>query len=224
MTTATLRHWVAKDWSLNRLPIAVGLLGAVLSLVLVAWPLEGLFYLGSVLLITMVVGTGFTIIMITVVQERTERTLPFVMSMPISVVDYTVTKLVANLLLFFVPWLLITLSTVGVILLRPTLPVGLVPYAVLLLVELLVGYVLVLGIALITESLGWTIAAVVVTNLGIQAFMYYVGRVPAIVTPMQGNAIAWSHPATMILAGELTVIVLVLVATWQIQIRKTDFL
>lgn len=224
MTTTTLRHWVAKDWALNRLPIAAGLLGAVLALALIAWPSEGLFYLGSVVLITVVIGTGFTIIMVTVVQERTERTLPFVMSMPISVADYTVTKLAANLVLFVVPWLLISLGTVGVILLRSTIPNGLVTYAILLLGELLVGYAIVLGVALVSESMGWTIGAVVITNLGVQGFMYYTARVPEIAATIQTNTVVWSTPATWIVVGELTVILLVLIVTWRIQVRKTDFL
>ncbi len=224
MTGAMLRHWVAKDWSLNRLPIALGILGGVLSLVLIAWPSESAFYLGSVLLITVLIGTGFTVIMLTVVQERTEQTLPFVMSMPLSAADYTVIKLVGNMVLFLLPWLVLSLGTIGVILLRPTIPDGLIPFAILLLVELLTGYVMVLGVALVSESLGWSIAAVVVGNLAVQGFMYYTARVPAIAATMQADRVAWSTPASAILATEILVIVLVLVVTWRVQLMKTDVL
>ena len=41
--------------------------------------------------------------MVTVVEERNEQTLPFVMSLPISPMEYTTAKILANLLIFLVP-------------------------------------------------------------------------------------------------------------------------
>ena len=42
--------------------------------------------------------------MATVVEERTDQTLPFVMSLPISAAEYTTAKILANLLIFLIPW------------------------------------------------------------------------------------------------------------------------
>ncbi|MBL0179377.1 MAG: hypothetical protein IPP98_09675 [Gemmatimonadetes bacterium] len=66
---------------------------------------QGVFYRGAVLL-PRSISIGIFLTFLTVVQERTQGMLPFAMSLPIGVREYTAAaKLAANLLLFMPPWL-----------------------------------------------------------------------------------------------------------------------
>ena len=62
------------------------------ALLLVSNGGEGSFYAGCILLFTVLISLGIHLAMLTVVEERTQQTLPFVMSLPISPRDYTVAK------------------------------------------------------------------------------------------------------------------------------------
>ena len=219
-----IRRLVLKDWHFLRLPLTLYLVGGVASLVLVSRPSTFGFYIGSTLLISIVITVGIHLAMATVVEERTKQTLPFVMSLPISPLEYATAKLASCLLLYVVPWLVLAVGTVAVIARSAAIPDGLIPYAVLVLTWLFVAYCLILAVALVTESQGWTIATMVVTNLALQAFLYLVSHQPAIAAEMKGQAILWSSPSLAILGAELAVIVALLALTFALQARKTDFL
>ncbi len=224
MDTALIARLVVKDWSLQRRFIAVASVAGLASLLLLGHGGNGTFYAGTVLMITVLIGVGVQLVMATVLNERTEKTLPFVMSLPISVREYTTAKMLANLLLFLVPWTLLLIGTAAVLGLRPGMPPGLLPFATLLLVELLAAYCLVLAVALVSESSGWTIGTIVFTNLFLQGFLYQVARIPAIEATMRGPEAVWNRPALTLLAVECAVIVLILAVTYRLQSRKTDFL
>jgi ABC-type transport system involved in multi-copper enzyme maturation permease subunit len=215
---------VAKDWYLQRWTIVGYLLMGAVAIGLLGFGGETAFLAGMILLITVLIALGIHVAMATVVTERTEKTLPFVMSLPISPADYTTAKIVANLLIFLVPWTALALGTVTVIFGRPDVPDGLLPYTVLTLTEIFAAYCLVLSAALITESIGWTIGVMAVCNFGFQGFIYKVSRLPEIADTMKGASVVWSGTALGILAAELGTVVVVLVLTFWLQSRKTDFL
>lgn len=219
-----IRRLILKDWFFLRLPIALYIAGGIGSLVLLARPSMFSFYIGSTLLLTVVITIGIHLVMATVVEERTKQTLPFIMSLPISALDYTIAKILANLLLFVLPWLTLAVGTVAVIAGSAAIPDGLIPFAILVLTWLVVAYCLILTVALVTESQAWTIGTMVVTNLALQAFLYLVSNQPAIAAEMKGQAILWSSPSLAILGVEVGAIVLLLASTFFLQARKTDFL
>ena len=79
------------------------------------------------------------------------------------------------------------------------------------------------AVALISETQGWTVAALIFSNLFIQYFMYAVSHIPAIASDMQGSAAVWSQPAVLVLLVELLAIGLMLGVTFDLQGRKRDF-
>lgn len=224
MNAALIRRLVAKDWTFNRWPIAAYVAAGAVSLVAIAMPRLAAFYFGSILLLTVLISIGIHLTMITVVNERKEHTLAFVMSLPIDVRDYTAAKLIANLALFGTAWTALAVGAVAVIAGRPSLPDGLIPFTLTVLLEIFAGYALMLGVALVSESMNWTIAAMVLGNLGVQAVMYTVSNLPAVKTTMQTNAIAWPPQLVQVLGAELAIIALALAGTFVLQARKTDFL
>jgi ABC-2 type transport system permease protein len=224
MNAAMIRRLVRKDWTFHRAPIAAGCAAGLVALALVVSGGAGAFYFGTVLLITVVISLGIYLAFTTVINERSEGTLPFVMSLPVSVQEYTAAKLIANLLLFLLPWAALAAGTVLVILSRASIPDGMLPFAVILLVELLAGYVLVLGVALVSESSAWTVGTMVLGNLFVQGFMYVTARLPGIAPTMPTERIVWTPTAVLLLGAELAAVALILLVTWRLQARKTDFL
>lgn len=224
MNAEMIRRLVLKDWFFHRGPILASFAAGVVALAMQAVGGDALFYGGSVLMITTVIGLGLYLAIATVVQERRDGTLAFVMTLPVSARDHFVSKLIANLTMFALPWCGLAAGTVWVILARDGIPDGLLPFAVLLLLELMVGYVMVLGVAIVTESQSWTIGAIVVGNLGVQGFMYFTARLPAIAETIATQRVSWNSQVLTLMAAEVVAILLILVVTWRIQSRKTDFI
>jgi ABC-2 type transport system permease protein len=219
-----IKRLVLMDWYFLRWAIAGYLAAGAVALVLVGTGGEASFYIGSILLITILIGVGIHLAMATVIQERTDHTLPFVMSLPISPRDYTTAKVLANVLIFLIPWLALTLGSFAVIAGRRGIPHGLIAFVAVLLGELFVSYILILATALVTESQGWTIGVMVTLNLAFQGFLYFVSHLPSLAAVMKGDAVVWPPAALALLAAELAVILLALGLTFFFQARKTDFL
>jgi len=223
MSFQMVKRLILKDWYFQRWTIVAYLAAGALALFFLGTGGEAFFFAGSVLLLTVLIALGIHIAMVTIVQERTDQTLPFVMSLPVSPREYTTAKVLANLLIFLVPWLALSLGTFAVIAGRAGVPDGLIPFATLLLVEIFAGYCLLLAVALVSESQGWAIGAIVFGNLFFQGFMYHVSHVPSIAAAMKGDGIRWSQTAVTLLLAEFAVIVLLLGLTFFFQGRKTDF-
>lgn len=213
-----------KDWQLVRGPmLAYGAIGLT-ALGLLSLNSELAFTIGMVLLVTVVVIVGAHMVFATVVNERGRQTLPFVMSLPISYGQYTAAKLIANVGIFFVSWLTITAAVVALIGTRESLPDGLIPFAVIVLGELAIAFVLTLGIAMVMESEPWTVVVMSIGNVSISIFMISVARIPAIGSHMEGPIAVWNATALTILAAELIIVTALLAITVFAQSRKQDYL
>jgi len=219
-----VRRLIHKDWQLNRWMIVSYLALGVLALAILGYGSEGTFYAGSVLMFSALIGVGIHLIIVTVLLERKEQTLAFVMSLPISPIDYTCAKLLANLGAFLFPWATLTLATLGVIYSHQAIADGLVPYALLVLTEILVSYCLMLAVALVSESEGWTILAIVVCNLMLNFFLYKTSNMPAIQQHLDGPTAVWNETVLRILAIEVGLALVVVCLTFMLQARKRDFL
>lgn len=223
MNADMIRHLVAKDWSFQRVPIALAMATTLVSLGLLFANSRGLFYVGAVLLISVVISVGIYLAIITVITERTEGMLPFVMTLPIDVREYTAAKLVANVALFCIPWFAALISAYFVITMREGVPDGLLPYAVVILLHLATGYVLTLGTALATGSPGWTIGVGGGANLVLQGFMYWVSHLPDVAASIDGPAAVWTGSIRWLIGAELVAVAAILWVTWTWQSRRTDF-
>ena len=219
-----IRRLILKDWYFNRGIIAAYLAAGMLALALIAFGEKAVFYSGSILLVTVLIAVGIHMTIVTVVQERKEKTLPFIMSLPISSMEYTTAKILTNLLIFLLPWCALLIGTILVILSREYLQNGLIPYVSILLSEILVAWSLILAVAIITESEGWTIFAMVICNLFFNYFLYYLSNNPNMAEAMKEAAPVWSNYALGMLALEFTAILLILGVTFYLQKRKKDFL
>src|SRR6266849_3831830 len=163
MNYAMVKRLILKDWYLQRWAILASLAGVVATLGIIATGGKVAFLLGLILLIMVIISIGAHMAISTIVTERKEQTLPFVTSLPISYLEYTASKIWGNLLIFLIPWLTMVLGSFGLLLLSPSSR-GLLPYAAIMSTEILLSTCLILAVALITESQGWAVAAIMVGN------------------------------------------------------------
>jgi ABC-2 type transport system permease protein len=219
-----IQKLIAKDWHFQRSSLIWFLLTGVVLVLMLGVPGEIWFAIGGIGLLTLTITVGALIVSTTIVGERSSQTLVFLMSLPISMREYTTAKLLGNFSIYFVPWLTLLFATVVVILNRPNLPDGLVAYALIVLVQLLINYCLVLCAALTTESQAGVTVAILVGNLALQAFLMLVPGMKAVSSIIGGSSVAWNSTLSLILGLQVGLIVVLLVGTYLLQLRKTNFL
>ena len=223
MNYSMVKVLMLKDWYLQRWLILAAFGGGLASLAVVAFGGNVGFIFGLILLITALITLSAQLAISTIVNERKEQTLPFVMSLPVSYREYTASKILGNLLLFTIPWLLLLAASVGLLLLGPKSH-GLVPYTVIMATEILVNACLIVTVATVTESQPWTIAAIITGNVGLNIIGYLVAHVPGISAWMWGAAVRWTPAAYAVLCTEYALIALLIGGTFFVQSRKQDFL
>lgn len=216
-TWEQVKRLVIKDWQLHQKPIAAYLGCGILGLAIYGMPSSAAFYMGCIILITVLIAGGFQAITITIIDEKKAQTLPFIMSLPISPLDYTLGKIIANVSIFIVPWLIIVGGLLAITLAGPV-PDGLLTFLLLVSVQLVVNYVIVLCVTLLTESEGWSIFSMVFVNLLINPFIMLIVRSPHFNQHFSEETWVWSAPAAAILLGQL---LLIAFSLWFIVYRQS---
>jgi ABC-2 type transport system permease protein len=223
MNYSMVGRLIWKDWYFQRTSILLALAGGALSIGIVVVGGQAGFTVGLILLVTILAMISAMSVMGNVLGERENQTLAFVMTMPISYLEYTTSKILGALLIFVPFWLVIVGACLGLIVATPVIH-GLFAFTVLMAVEILVGTCLLITVALVSESKGWTIAAMVTANVAINLVGYLVAHIPGISNGMWGTAILWSPAATISLLVEFGLMALMLGLAFFLQSRKKDFL
>ena len=225
MNLAMVNRLIYKDWYLNRTGILASLIGGVVTLALVAAlrasPIA--LILGVIIVVTILIGMG-AMVMVSAANERKQQTLPFVMSLPISYREYTTAKIVGGLLIFLVLWGALVADVVATILLMPGFPHGMIPFVLIMAVEILMSTCLITAVGVTTESQGWTVGATQVGALSLNGIGWSIVRLPGIGGTMSGATVQWNRTATTLLAAELALIAVMLAITFFVQSRKKDFI
>jgi ABC-2 type transport system permease protein len=214
-----------KDWYLNRAGILASLTGGVVTLALVAAlrASQIAIILGVIVVVTILIGMG-AMVMMSAAIERKQQTLPFVMSLPITYREYTTAKIVGGMLIFQVLWVALVAAIVATILLAPGFPHGVIPFVVIMSVEILVSTCLITVVSVTSESQGWTTASAQVGALSLNLIGWSIVRLPGIGGTMGAATMQWSRTATVLLVAELALIVLMLAIAFFVQSRKRDFI
>lgn len=213
---------VAKDWQLFEKQLALYVSGGIAALCLLGLARNWSFYVGSMVLIIVLISAACFAISNSLIVERKERTLEFVMSLPVTPLDFHFAKLLGNIATFGVPFLVIAGGAIGVVLLTP-LPDGLVVYGLLIFGHIFLAYCVSLSIATVVESEGWNTFAMITSMVLINPFMMILGQIPAIADNTSKDAIVWSTPAVAILAAQVMVGMGVLAYTTIVHCRKPTF-
>jgi len=159
-----------------------------------------------------------------IVNERKKQTLTFLMSLPLSSIQYTAAKLASTLLMFLAPWLALLLCALVLIATRNPAPYGIVPMLLMLASLPVVGFSVILATALVSESEGWTVAATVICNSSYGLIWYLISRTPSLTVNWNGHVAVWNPAVLQVLSVELGFVALIISLTFLLQSRKRDFL
>lgn len=224
MNHSIIKTLVLKDIQLNIYPLLAFLLAGLLSLWLLTLDHLGAFYSGSVIMLSVIVVIGAHIVITTVTTERKEQNLPFILSLPITFIQYTHAKVIANLAVFLTSWLIIVAGLMLVIFTKASIPNGLAIFALILMLEMLAVFMLLLSVGLLSESYAWTIVVMAITNVGLSLFMFWLANLEGIKNHMNDATPVWNNTAITIMIAEVAFMILCLGLTYYFQARKRDFI
>ena len=214
---------ILSDLHRHRTFILFSILSGGLALVLIQVGGELPSLLGTIWFFTGMIVLGCMLPGSNVINERKKQTLPFLMSLPMSISQFTAAKIVSTFGIFFVPWLTLVVTAVAFIAGHKGIPHGIIPVVIVLSTFVFVGFGLNAGAALVTESEGVMVASMIVTNSSYGFGWYMLARNPAIGAGMKSPVIVWSKEILTVLGAEFAVIVLILGLTFYFQSRKRDF-
>lgn len=218
-----IRKLIAKELHLYRW-LLVGTTAAGFAGLLGATSGDVGFNVGFIVWLTAIIALGVMLALFGVSNERKERSLLFVLSLPLSPADYVRAKLLGLLACFLLPWAALSAGSLALILVMPGIADGLLPYAVLLCVFLLLNFALVLCGALHIASEAAMGGLIILTNMSVSLFMMGVGRIPEVGQYMLAASPVWNTPFWLLLAAEAAITVLALSLPLLTAARRRDFI
>ena len=224
MRGSVVGQLILKDWALYRTQVLLMIAGGAIGLAVVLRGGQGPFTIGAVAFFVAMVLVAHMLPMAGIVNERKNKNLAFLMSLPISSTQYTTSKLISTFGLFLISWLTMVAAAVVLIETRGMAPRGFIPMLLILALLPFVGFCLMTSAALVGETEGWAIAANVACSSSYGLIWTYMVQVPALTTNAAGPVPVWNSTVLRILGVELGLIVLILALTYYLQSRKRDFI
>jgi len=223
MKRSVIQTLILTDLRRHRLPILACIASGIFALGLIRIGGELPVILGTIWFFTGLIVLGCLLPGTNVINERKKQTLPFLMSLPVSITQFTTAKIVSTVGMFIVPWLTLVIAAVLFILGHPRLPDGMIPVVLAIATLTLVGFCLIAGVALVSEAEGPMAAAMVVANSSYGLGWYLLVRMPGVRAGLASPEIIWGKEILTVLGFEFAVIVLILGLTIYLQSRKRDF-
>jgi ABC-type transport system involved in multi-copper enzyme maturation permease subunit len=220
MNNSIVTRLVAKDLFLYRWFIVGSTLAGLASLLVSG--LHGLT--GLIMFMTTIVALGVFIAMYGILVERKEKTLLFVLSLPVTPLQYAAAKVLAALIAFLIPVIVLAAVALGYNLAFDPPPNGEIPVTVAMLGLFLANFCFLVALLLITGMEVWAVAGILLTNLSIPIFMNVVYGLPGVAEHVQGPVAVWSPAILTILGVEALVALLALGIAFTVQSRRTDFI
>lgn len=209
-----------KDLFLSRRQLFAYFVGGMAASALACTPNSTISFIGFILVITVAIAAGIHLIGTLMLAESTDQTRLFVMSLPVSLLDYSMGKIAVVLTTYMIPW-----TSMLVCLVIATMTMGKQGNVVVLpaiFLFLLCGFLLQLVTAVVSESAGWTICVMVGGNICLNVFLMKLFQDPEVAEVVKGNSVQWPMFVLQIIAVELLIICLALVVAILCQTRRRD--
>ncbi len=223
MNTSMIKALIWKDWQLNKTYIVGYILLGISASLIMTLPSYAAYYIGQVLLITVLIGSSAHLSISLVITEKKEYQLSFIMGLPINVMDYIISKMVGGLLIYGVCWLVIVVAAILVIDVS-ALPDGHLPIAIVCCLEVLVATALLLCIGILSGSEPVTILSMVTLNLLFNAFLFFMVSIPEIGENIGSDVASFTPIVFTIIGVEVALIVVITLATIGIKSRQACFM
>ncbi|EGF93321.1 putative membrane protein [Asticcacaulis biprosthecium C19] len=229
MSTSIVPQLVGKDL---RLLSRIILTFVVVSLIFIAilaaiWDhvpavVQGNF--GFILLIGPAGTCGIVMLMKTNVLEKEKSTQAFIMSLPVTVKEFTRAKLWVNLPVFGLFWAAISAVAFYFAFARGLFPLGGVPFVTMVFLGGFVAYTCILAVSLVSQNLGMTVLCIALFEMATSGYLWAIAFLNPISQHIWGAVAVWNPTAVGIVAAQLLVAVSVIVVTLLVQNTKRDFI
>ena len=221
MNAAVIWQLVRKDLYLVRWMIVGSIIAGLVSIAMM--PLGTVSaYVGGVSLICVLIVLNIFLVMGGVVQERKDKVLLFVLSLPISTTEYTVAKVLANGITFTAPWLILTLAN-AVMINTSQIADGLLPFWLTVLAYMFFYYCTLLAVSLVTDSTGWHTAAIIVGNVSVNFLIPVLLSRPSVAAHSKSQTAVWTLDIVTIIGVEVLAGLAALWLAVYFQSRRRDF-
>lgn len=222
MNTQAIRILFLKDLFLSRRHLFAYFAGGMVSSILTCTPNETVSFIGFILIMTVAIASGIHLIGQLLLSESTEQTRLFVLSLPVSLLDYSIGKISVVLTTYMIPWsAMLVCCTIGTFVL-PWAKQGSIVVLPTIFLFLLCSFLIQLVIAVVSESVGWTICVMVAGNVLLNVFMMKLFAVPEVAAARQSESVTWPTVIVQLLTAEGLLIVATVVAAIVLQTRKRD--
>ena len=220
MTPSIVRQLIAKDLFLLR-PMMIGalLIGSV-GLVLMLFG-DVSFFVGWLVLFIVATLLGLFTTVVTVITERKDRVHLFVLTLPVSPVQYLRAKLTANAIGFLVPWAILLTAALTLIAVTAA-PDGIMPFIAMLFCYVVCYYAAYLGMALVTDSTILTTVVIIAGNTAPVFLIPLFLRLSRVGSDFVPPDAVWTGAVLGILAGEIAFGAAVLGIALFIRSRERD--
>jgi ABC-type transport system involved in multi-copper enzyme maturation permease subunit len=178
---------------------------------------------GQILLVTSLVALGIFIVMYGVLAERKEKSLLFVLSLPVSTMQYMTAKVAAALIAFLIPWVVLTVTIVSLTLAADSVPNGGIPFSVAMMVFFLAGFCVLLALLLSTGSEAWAVVGILTTNFAVAVYLSTLRGLPGIAETLDGPVAVWNPTILTVLGIEVAVAVLSLGLAFLVHAKRKNF-
>ncbi|WP_339722711.1 hypothetical protein [uncultured Paraglaciecola sp.] len=223
MNTFMLTKLITKDWHLYKeYMLGYALLG-IIAAGLMTVQSYTVYYLGFVGLITVLIGSSAHLAINTVVTEKKEYQLSFIMALPITPLDYALSKMLGGLAIYLVSWGIIVVSTTLIIYFSH-MPNGMIPMLLICALEILVATTIILCAGILSGSMAVTIVTMIILNLFFNMFIFAVAGIKSIGSNIESETADFNSTVYSIIGVEIFAIAIVLAVTIFIKSRKACFL
>jgi hypothetical protein len=146
------------------------------------------------------------------------------MSLPVSLLEYSLSKLLVVLVTYLIPWCsMFALTAIGTVVL-PWAERGSLAVLPTIFGFLLVSFVVQLVVAIVSESVGWTIAVMVVGNVGLNVFLMKFMAIPEVKAVANSEVLSWPWPIVAAILTEAAIVLVALGLAFALQTRKRDII
>jgi hypothetical protein len=220
VTPSIVRQLVLKDLYLSRWIVAGSTLAGLIALGIA--PLGSMaFYVSSVSFICVMIVLVIYLVMAVVPQERKDKALLFILSLPVSTTQYTLAKMAASFVAFFGSWLVLSAACLAMIA-ASAIPDGMSPVIAAILLYFLCYFCVLLGVGIAAESASTIPVVIVIGNVLINFFIPLVFRLPS-GAHASGDTAVWGADIVAVLVLEIALCAAALVTGFVVQTRKKDF-
>jgi len=223
MTRSIVWRLILKDWYLCRVVVAsVAVIGV--ASVAALYVRDG--FTSLVAMITSLIAViflGSLLPSLTIVNERKRQNLAFVMSLPVSPMQYTTAKIVANLVAFLALWLPIAIGMIGTVVSARVFG-GIIPLMVVAALAPFTAFALFMAVAIVSESETWAITTMAASNVAYTFVWLFISRIPDMFRDLSSPVAIWRPQMVSIVTVEAVAIVLAFGLTFYLQSKKTNFI